>query len=56
MKRICKFEVIIERVPMLTPIGIIWDKAKSSTTIGLLLLCWVVAIKCDKEKEGIDKI
>ena len=31
-----KFEIIIERVPMLTPIGIIWDTCETHRTLGII--------------------
>jgi hypothetical protein len=52
MKRICSFKVIVERVPMLTPIAIVWDKGSSNWTIGIMILCFVIGIQCERRGEN----
>lgn len=48
--RICKFQIIVEAVPMVTPIGIIWDKSYDKWIVGIIILCFVIGIQCDRKK------
>ena len=40
-----KFEVIVESVPMFTPIGVIWDTCETHRTLGIIITCYVIGIK-----------
>lgn len=53
MKRICKFEVIVEAVPMLTPIAIVWDKSNDKWTIGVMILCFVIGVQCKRKGDNV---
>ena len=46
MKKI--FEVIVEKVPMFTPIGIIWDISKEDRIYGIIITCFVIGIKIER--------
>jgi len=47
-----KFEVIIERVPMLTPIALIWDTCETHRTIGIIITCYVIGIKIERRHKN----
>ena len=53
LKRICRFEVIVEAVPMLTPIAIVWDKTDDKYTIGVMILCFVLGIRCERKRDNV---
>tara|TARA_Y100000361_G_scaffold95923_1_gene85894 strand:+ start:4846 stop:5016 length:171 start_codon:yes stop_codon:yes gene_type:complete len=53
LKRICKFEVIVEAVPMLTPIAIVWDKTDNKYTVGVMILCFVLGIRCERKGDDV---
>jgi hypothetical protein len=53
MKRICSFRVVIERVPMLTPIAIVWDKSDDRYTIGIMILCFVIGVQCKRKGDNV---
>ena len=44
-----KFQIVLERIPMLCPIAIIWDINQDSKTFGIILICFVIAIQVDNE-------
>lgn len=47
-----KFEVIIERVPIMTPIAFIWDTSEDSRTIGIIITCFVIGIKLERRQKN----
>jgi hypothetical protein len=52
MKKIASFEVIVERVPMLTPIGIIWDFGDTHRIFGIIITCFVIGIKVQRRDKN----
>ena len=53
MRKVYEFNVLIERIPMFTPIGIIWDKTDSNCTFGLVIFIWIIGVQYEKKRDDI---
>ena len=45
-----RYEIIYERVPIMTPIALIWDTCDTHRTFGFIIACFIIGVKIQRDE------